>query len=154
MQALGGGELKWGHIEGLRQYVNKKLDQRKSFAIWRIESPWKPRTKKGKGTRMGGGKGAIHHYVTPVKADRIIIEVGGHVEFEEVEPFLTRAAEKLPFEAIAVSYEMLEEQARLEKELEQKNLNPFTFEHCLKNNFCGSRIWASTYDYIWFNKYR
>lgn len=33
---------------------------------------------------MGGGKGNIDHYVTPVKAGRVIIEVGGPVEWEEV----------------------------------------------------------------------
>lgn len=36
---------------------------------------------------MGGGKGAIDHYVTPVKAGRVIIEVGGPVEYEEVIEF-------------------------------------------------------------------
>lgn len=33
---------------------------------------------------MGGGKGSIDHYVTPIKAGRVIIEVGGHCEFFEV----------------------------------------------------------------------
>lgn len=33
---------------------------------------------------MGGGKGAIDHYVTPIKARRVILEVGGHVEYDEV----------------------------------------------------------------------
>lgn len=33
---------------------------------------------------MGGGKGAIDHYITPVKAERIIIEVAGKCSFEEV----------------------------------------------------------------------
>ena len=33
---------------------------------------------------MGGGKGAIDHYVTPIKAGRVIVEVGGPIEFEEV----------------------------------------------------------------------
>lgn len=44
------------------------------------------------GKRMGGGKGSVHHYATPVKAGRIIIEVGGKVEFEEVYPFLNRVS--------------------------------------------------------------
>ena len=38
----------------------------------------------GAGTRMGGGKGQIDQYVTPVKAGRIIIEMAGRVEYEEV----------------------------------------------------------------------
>jgi len=33
---------------------------------------------------MGGGKGAIDHYVTPIKAGRVIIEVGGDCEYFEV----------------------------------------------------------------------
>lgn len=33
---------------------------------------------------MGGGKGSIDHYVTPVRPGRIIIEVAGHCEFIEV----------------------------------------------------------------------
>jgi len=49
------------------------------FAIWRIDAPWKPITKKPVGSRMGGGKGNIHHYVTPVKANRIILEMGGKI---------------------------------------------------------------------------
>lgn len=37
---------------------------------------------------MGGGKGPIDHYVTPVKAGRVILEVAGHCEFFEVFRFL------------------------------------------------------------------
>lgn len=41
---------------------------------------------------MGGGKPNVHHYASPVKAGRIIIEVGGKIEFEEVYPFLNRVS--------------------------------------------------------------
>jgi len=34
---------------------------------------------------MGGGKGSIDHYVTPIKAGRVIIEIGGHCEYFEVD---------------------------------------------------------------------
>lgn len=33
---------------------------------------------------MGGGKGAIDHYVTPVKSGRVIFELGGKCDFDEV----------------------------------------------------------------------
>jgi large subunit ribosomal protein L16 len=33
---------------------------------------------------MGGGKGSISHYVTPIKEGRIIIEVFGPIEYIEV----------------------------------------------------------------------
>lgn len=36
------------------------------------------------GFTLGGGKGHIHHYVTPVSATRMIIEMGGHAEYSEV----------------------------------------------------------------------
>lgn len=62
--------------------MNKNL-LKNQFAIWRVDPPWLPRTKKAQGTKLGGGKGSIKEYVTPVKAKRIILEVGGHVtEFE------------------------------------------------------------------------
>lgn len=52
----------------IRLTVGRKIDANRMFAIWRIDSPWQPCTRKGQGHRMGGGKGAIDHYVTPVKA--------------------------------------------------------------------------------------
>lgn len=39
---------------------------------------------QGQGQRMGGGKGSIDHYVTPIRSGRIIIEVAGHCEYLEV----------------------------------------------------------------------
>lgn len=48
---------------------------------------------------MGGGKGAIDHYVTPVRYGRLIVELGGKVELGEVEHILTEVAKKLPFPA-------------------------------------------------------
>lgn len=41
---------------------------------------------------MGGGKPNVHHYATPVKAGRIVIEVGGKCEYSEVYPFLNRVS--------------------------------------------------------------
>jgi len=68
----------------IRIGINKNIEESKMFAIWRIEAPWKPVTRKGIGHKMGGGKGSIDHYVTPVKAGRIIIELAGECEFSEV----------------------------------------------------------------------
>lgn len=64
--------------------IGRKMDITRMFAIWRIPAPWQPLTKKGQGQRMGGGKGAIDHYVTPVKAGRVLLEMGGKCEFIEV----------------------------------------------------------------------
>ena len=37
---------------------------------------------------MGGGKGSINHYVTPLKAGRVVIEVGGAIEYQQVRIYL------------------------------------------------------------------
>ena len=84
LQALSGGQLHHGHFEMLRVGVNKKIEENKMFAVWRIPAPWKPVCRKGIGHKLGGGKGSVHHYVTPVKAGRIIIELGGECEWNEV----------------------------------------------------------------------
>jgi len=83
LQALQGGQFHHGHFEAIR-YGMKKIDEKRMFAVWRIPPPWKPVTRKGIGHKMGGGKGSIDHYVTPVKAGRIIIELGGECEFSEI----------------------------------------------------------------------
>lgn len=70
-KALGGGRLKFGHFEMMRLTVGRKLDLDRMFAVWRVDAPWQPLTKKGQGQRMGGGKGAIDHYCTPVKPGEI-----------------------------------------------------------------------------------
>jgi large subunit ribosomal protein L16 len=76
----------------VRNTINRKLDETRMFAIWRIDAPWKPMTRKGQGHRMGGGKGAVDHYTTPVKAGRIIMELGGECEYGEVFPFMVSKA--------------------------------------------------------------
>ena len=103
---------------------------------------------------LGGGRKKATDFCTPLKANRIIIEVGGDVEYFELKHLLNRLANKLPFRARAVTYEQIIEEAEREKELEAKNLNMFTFKHSLSNNLVGSKDWCSPYDMKWWNKYR
>lgn len=154
IRALQGGHLRYGHFEMMRYGVNRKMDEKRMFAIWRVDPPWKPITKKGQGQRMGSGKAAIDHYVTPVKAGRIILELAGECEYHEVYPFLRVIAHNLPFRADVVSQEILDAQKVEEEEAVTRNLNPFTFKYCIENNMFGIRKWASPYDYKWHNKYR
>lgn len=151
--ARRGGMLRHGHLEMIRMTIARKMDQSKMFAIWRIDAPWKPITKKGQGKRMGGGKGSIDHYVTPVKAERIIIEVGGKCSFEEAKPFLAMIAHNLPFPADAVSHEMLVARREEEERLEHENINPYTFKYMVQNNMSGCHKWIKNIDKIYFGKY-
>lgn len=102
---------------------------------------------------MGGGKGAIDHYVTPIKAGRVIVEVGGKCEFKQVLPFLREVAEKLPFKAKATSFEMMEAAKIQENELELANINPYTAEYVIRNDMGGCHNWISKYDKKWFFKH-
>ncbi|XP_053306032.1 39S ribosomal protein L16, mitochondrial [Spea bombifrons] len=144
--ALGGGYLHWGHFEMMRLTLNRTLSPRTTFSRWLVAPPYKPVTRKGLGQRMGGGKGAVDHYVTPVKADQLILEVGGRCEFEEVKPILSQVAKKLPFPAQAVSRESLRETRENLKEREINNRNPWTFERLASCNMLGCRKWLSPYD--------
>lgn len=137
--ALGGGYLHWGHIEMMRLTINRRMDPRTTFARWRIFAPYKPITRKGLGQRMGGGKGAIDHYVTPVKYGRLIVEVGGRLELGEVEPTLKEVAKKLPFPAKVMSRESLAAMQEEEAEMKQNNQNPWTFQAIARSNMLGIR---------------
>ncbi|XP_029904244.1 large ribosomal subunit protein uL16m [Myripristis murdjan] len=144
--ALGGGYLHWGHIEMMRLSINRKMDSRTTFAHWRIGGPYKPITRKGLGQRMGGGKGAIDHYVTPVRYGRFIVEVGGKVELGEVEHILKEVAKKLPFPAMVVSRESLAAMQQSEAKREQNNQNPWTFKEIVQGNMLGIRKVLSPFD--------
>ncbi|XP_008402590.1 large ribosomal subunit protein uL16m [Poecilia reticulata] len=144
--AMGGGYLHWGHIEMIRLTINRKIDPHTTFARWRISAPYKPITRKGLGQRMGGGKGAIDHYVTPVRSGRLIVELGGKVELGEIEHVLIQVAKKLPFPAKVMSRESLEEMHRKQKEMEENNQNPWTFKQIAQGNMMGIRKVLSPFD--------
>ncbi|KAM8877037.1 large ribosomal subunit protein uL16m [Synchiropus picturatus] len=146
IMALGGGYLHWGHMEMMRLTINRKMDASTTFAKWRINAPYKPVTRKGLGQRMGGGKGAIDHYVTPVRCGRFILEVGGKVELGEVEGILTQIAKKLPFPAKVVTRESLAEMQKKQEEMENSNQNPWTFKDIVQGNMMGIRKYTSPFD--------
>lgn len=63
--------------------------------LWIRIFPDKPITKKPPEVRMGSGKGDIHEYVAPVKAGRVLFELGG-ISRESAAEALRLAAHKLP----------------------------------------------------------
>ena len=60
--AIHGGYMEPRHFEMLRQKFQKYLVEGRSFAIYRVDAPYKPWTRKGTGKALGGGKGSIDHY--------------------------------------------------------------------------------------------
>ena len=150
--AISAGAMKRNHFEFLRNKMNKYLEAKSSFAIFRIDAPYKPKTSK-QGKRMGGGKGKIKSYITPVRAGRIIAEVGGKVTWEETRPWLSRLAACLPMECIAVSAEQLERLDAEEKRLAEENTNPYTMEWMIRNNINDCQQFLSPYDTKLFGKF-
>ena len=151
--ALTGGMVKYKNFEVMRLGIGRKLKAKDSFAIYRIDPPYKPITNHGFGKRMGGGKGSIEGYGTPVRAGRIIVEVGGKLMWDEVRPWLSQAAKTLPFPAMAVSAEMIQKFRQEEARLLATNKNPISFEWLVRNNIMNCQQYLSTYDQRWFGKF-
>ncbi|XP_071485474.1 large ribosomal subunit protein uL16m-like [Diadema antillarum] len=155
LMATTGGYMKHGHFEMIRLTINRFIgDSDHMFARWRVNSPFKPVTKKGQGQRMGGGKGSVHHYVTPVKAGRIVMELGGRIELEEVYNILYQISKKLPFRCKVVSEDIMGEMAEQYGAKKEENANPWTFERIAKGNYMGISKYLGPYDYKWFGEYR
>ena len=70
--------------------------------IWIRVFPDKPVTKKGSEVGMGGGKGAVDHFVFPLKPGHVIFEMDG-ISRETAEEALRLAAHKLPVKTKMIS---------------------------------------------------
>jgi len=151
--ALTGGMLKHKHFEVLRMGVGRHVKANESFSMYRVDPPYKPITDHGFGKRMGGGKGTIDGYGTPVRAGRVILEVGGKLVWREVRPWLHKIAQKMPFECIAVNMEMLRKLREEEARLLATNKNPISFEWLVRNNMQNCQDKLSEYDKRWFGKF-
>ncbi|KAG8306902.1 mitochondrial ribosomal large subunit component [Homalodisca vitripennis] len=44
--ALMGGRLRHGHFEMMRNTLNRKIDPKRMFLVYRVDAPWQPLTKK------------------------------------------------------------------------------------------------------------
>jgi large subunit ribosomal protein L16 len=80
-------------IESARRAITGYV--RRGGKVWIRIFPDKPVTQKPAETRMGGGKGAVDHYVAVIKPGRILFEIAG-VREELAVAALHRAAQKLP----------------------------------------------------------
>ena len=89
-------DTKWvsaRQIESARRVIIRYL--KKGGKMWIRIFPDKPVTSKGSEVPLGGGKGAVDHYVFAVKPGRIIFELDGVKEDVAKEAFRI-AGNKLP----------------------------------------------------------
>ncbi|MCP9263585.1 39S ribosomal protein L16, mitochondrial [Dirofilaria immitis] len=136
--AVTGGFISAYDFNFIRERLNRNL-LKDQFAIWRVPAPWLPRTKKATGAKPGSGKGNIHHYVTPVRAKRIILEVGGYIMELEARAYLMYLCERFRFPVEFVSEKILKEKELQEKKIEELNVNKFNWDLALKYNMQNCR---------------
>lgn len=85
--------LKANQLESARRAMSRLFAR--GGKIWTRVFPDKPRTAKSAEVGMGGGAGALSHFVAVVEAGRILFEVDG-VSEETARQALRLAAHKLP----------------------------------------------------------
>lgn len=91
--AQGMAQISSRQIEAARRAITHYTAR--GGRIWIRIFPDKPITRKPPETRMGSGKGDVFEYVAPVKAGRVLFEMGG-VPKETAFAALRLAAYKLP----------------------------------------------------------
>jgi large subunit ribosomal protein L16 len=102
LQALEPSWVTARQIEAARRAVVHFV--KRGGKVWIRIFPDKPVTKKAAETRMGGGKGAVSHWVVVVKPGRVLFEIGGVSEAVAREAFRL-AGNKLPIRTQFVSRE-------------------------------------------------
>lgn len=93
LKSLGTKWISARQLESGRRTIIRYL--KKGGRVWLRVFPDKPVTTKGPESPLGGGKGAVDHYVFPIRPGRIIFEVEGIPEAQAKEA-LKEAASKIP----------------------------------------------------------
>lgn len=93
LQSLESIWLTSAQIESARRALANAA--KREGKIWIRIFPDKPITKKPPEVTMGAGKGAVDHYVAPIKPGRILFEMDG-VSAETAERAFRLAGHKLP----------------------------------------------------------
>jgi len=100
LQALEPCWMTSRQIEAARRAIVRHV--KRGGKLWIRVFPDKPVTAKPAETRMGGGKGAVDHWVAVVKPGRMIFEIAGVPE-EEAREAMRLASHKLPIQTRFVS---------------------------------------------------
>jgi large subunit ribosomal protein L16 len=93
LKSLGTIWISSKQLEAARRAILRYF--KKGGKMWVRIFPDKPVTTKGNEVPMGGGKGAVDHYVFPIRPGRIIFEIDGIPE-DQAREALRIAGTKLP----------------------------------------------------------
>lgn len=100
MLSVSPGLLTSAQIEAARVAITHYLKSRGK--VWIKVFPDKAVSKGPAESRMGGGKGDVHHWVAVVPSGRVVFEVGG-VESIVAKEALRLASHKLPIKTKIIS---------------------------------------------------
>ena len=104
MKATTEGWVTSRQIEAARRAMTHFV--KRGGKIWIRVFPDHPITFHGNENTMGGGKGAVDHYITPVRAGTVMFEIRGISEVDAREAFRL-GAHKLPLKARFVTKQMV-----------------------------------------------
>lgn len=93
LKATTGSWITARQIESARRAMTRFVQR--GGKIWIRIFPHHPVTLKGGEIRMGGGKGAVDHFIAEVKPGAMLFEMSGVTE-EQAREALRLAAHKLP----------------------------------------------------------
>lgn len=102
LKAMGPAWVSSQQIEACRRVLTRYT--KRGGKIWIRIFPDKPITKKGNEVPMGSGKGAVDHYVTPVKIGTVMFEMDGILP-DQAKEALVSAGYKLPCKVKFISKE-------------------------------------------------
>lgn len=100
LKAMTGARLNSRQIEAGRKTITNFL--KRAGRLWIRVFPDKPITKQAPEKTLGGGKGAVDHYVFVVRPGRVIYEIDG-VPAETAKEALRLASFKMPFKTKVIS---------------------------------------------------
>jgi len=100
LKALDSSWITGRQIEAARRSMTRYI--KRGGKIWIRIFPDKPRTAKSAEVGMGGGSGALSHFIVPIEAGRILFEMDG-VEKSVAEEAFRLASHKLPIKTKFVS---------------------------------------------------
>ena len=93
LKALEPAWITARQLEAARITISRFFKQ--GGKIWMRIFPDKSITKKPAETRMGKGKGDLDHWVAPIRAGRMLLEIGG-ISYEDAREALRLASHKFP----------------------------------------------------------
>jgi len=102
LKAVTGGWVTSRQIEAARKAMTRFV--KRGGKSWIRIFPDRPITSKGGEAHMGGGKGAVSHYVAVVKPGAMLFEIEG-VECDQAKEAMRLASHKFPVKTRFVSKE-------------------------------------------------